>query len=53
MVDTVSSATGRIIAGGLLAVGLLLIAPFSLIARGGQHRDWPVYGGAPDQSQER
>ena len=45
MVDTVSSATGRIIAGGLLAVGLLLIAPLSLIARGGQHRDWPVYGG--------
>jgi quinoprotein glucose dehydrogenase len=45
MVDTVSSATGRIIAGGLLVVGLLLIAPFSLIARGGQHRDWPVYGG--------
>ena len=45
MVNTVSSATGRIIAGGLLAVGLLLIAPLSLIARGGQHRDWHVYGG--------
>jgi quinoprotein glucose dehydrogenase len=53
MVDTVSHAMGRVIAGGLLAVGLLLIAPFCLIARGkgeptagsGQHRDWPVYGG--------
>jgi quinoprotein glucose dehydrogenase len=53
MVGTVSHAMGRVIAGGLLAVGLLLIAPFCLIARGkgepttgsGQHRDWPVYGG--------
>ncbi len=45
MVDTVSHAMGRVIAAGLLAVGLLLIAPLSLTGRGGQHRDWPVYGG--------
>ncbi len=53
MDDNVSHAMAKVIAGGLLAVGLLLIAPFSLIARGKGaptvgsrlHRDWPVYGG--------
>ena len=53
MDDTVSPAMGRVIAGGLLAVGLLVIAPLGLGARGngeptvrsGKHRDWRVYGG--------